>query len=92
MADNTASSTSSDVEKVGVKEAHHEHHEVQPKEPNALRIDGDDEDHMHEPPVRHTQALPMTILTMPDDIQEIHEFGSHGFPLDWITDPGISLR
>lgn len=51
MAD-VSPSSSSDVEKVGVKEAHHEHVEIKQGQLSALRIDGDDEDHMHEPPVR----------------------------------------
>lgn len=57
MAD-VSPSSASDLEKASQKEAHHEHHEVHSGQidghavPNKnLRIDGDDEDHMHEPPV-----------------------------------------
>lgn len=56
MADTPSSA--SDLEKAGVKEAHHEHAEVHDKQlSSALRIDGDDEDHMHEPPVRPLSGL-----------------------------------
>lgn len=51
MAD-VSPSSASDVEKAQVKEAHHEHVEIKQGKLGALRIDGDDEDHMQEPPVR----------------------------------------
>jgi hypothetical protein len=51
MSDVTPSSAS-DIEKIGVRETRTEHVEDEEKHVNsALRIDGDDEDHMHEPPV-----------------------------------------
>lgn len=51
MADLTPSS-GSDIEKSGaIVETHHEHIEDEKHVNSNLRIDGDDEDHMHEPPV-----------------------------------------
>jgi hypothetical protein len=67
MADVTPSSAS-DTEKRGditnddLKAAHHEHIEVPSEAFNALRIDGDDEDHMHEPPMTFKRA--MSLLAM----------------------------
>jgi hypothetical protein len=61
MADLTPSSASSDIEKTGAKEAHHEHHEIQPKI-DGLRIDGDDEDHMHEPPMTFKRFMSLTAM------------------------------
>lgn len=64
MAD-ANSSSASDIEKSGgveeIKQAHHEHVEVGEKF-SALRIDGDDEDHMHEPPMTFKRA--MSLLAM----------------------------
>ena len=31
-------------------------------------------------------------LTASDDVQEVHEFGRHGLPLDRLADSGIPLR
>jgi hypothetical protein len=62
MANVSPSSASSDVEKVGIKEPHLEHHEVAPPQLSALRIDGDDEDHMHEPPMTFRRF--MSLLAM----------------------------
>ena len=63
MSDVTPSSAS-DIEKAGVKEAHHEHVEVHSEQNTALRIDGDDEDHMHEPPVRLPQNVTQSLLEL----------------------------
>jgi hypothetical protein len=57
MSDVTPSSAS-DIEKNGVRETRTEHVEDEGKEVNhALRIDGDDEDHMHEPPVSNLNLI-----------------------------------
>ncbi len=34
----------------------------------------------------------LKLMAVSDVLQKDHVFGCHGFPLDWLSDPGLHLR
>lgn len=61
---------------------------------DGLRTYGDDEDHDHEPPVsiRFIWHACRMLTVLADDWLAFHVPCCYGLPMDWLADPGLSLR